>query len=273
MVEQVQRIGGRFVVLPPKSAAGRRSVALPKPGRDGMGEHLAAFGGARPRRPGLPGAGGRVSSGRRTSEPAWLPAVQAPGCAPAAGPRSTPHLRLAGYLAAGANVKVVQRMLGHASGGAHASTGTATSCPARRRSVADRLGEMARRATLSRERSRPSIRGMTDGVLESIELYSGSGAHRTARRLGGLRLAPDGPGRPPKRRRRSQPVQLAWRTVGGGFSRGDQSARTPMSFSPVPGCGPAGATPVPSPRGCWKRGSSCSQLRGTPLRHRPQGLC
>src|SRR5207237_1318728 len=29
VVEQVQRIGGRFVVLPPKSAAGRRSVALP----------------------------------------------------------------------------------------------------------------------------------------------------------------------------------------------------------------------------------------------------
>ena len=40
VIEQVQRIGGSFVVLPPKSAAGRRSVALPTLVADALQDHL-----------------------------------------------------------------------------------------------------------------------------------------------------------------------------------------------------------------------------------------
>ncbi|MGH9183046.1 MAG: tyrosine-type recombinase/integrase [Acidimicrobiales bacterium] len=43
VVEQVQYIGGRHLTLPPKSAAGRRSVAVPAVVTDDLTDHLGHF--------------------------------------------------------------------------------------------------------------------------------------------------------------------------------------------------------------------------------------
>jgi integrase len=157
VVEQVQRIGGRFVVLPPKSAAGRRSVALPALVASALEEHLAAFGEPGPEGLVFPAPEGGFLRPENFRNRAWLPAVKAAGVAPLRV-HDLRHTCASLGIAAGADVKVLQRMLGHASA-ALTLDRYGHLMPGQERSVADRLDEMARRATPAASAPVTSIRG------------------------------------------------------------------------------------------------------------------
>jgi len=144
VVEQVQYIGGRHQVLPPKSAAARRSVAVPAAVADALGQHLAAF--AEPGRDGIvfPAPEGgylRLENFRRR---VWRPAVAVAGVAPLRL-HDLRHTCASLAIAAGADVKVLQRMLGHASA-ALTLDRYGHLLPGQAESVAERLDEMVRRA-------------------------------------------------------------------------------------------------------------------------------
>ncbi len=145
VVEQVQRIGGSFVVLPPKSAAGRRSVAIPTLVADALQDHLANFGEPRPEGLVFPAPGGGFLRPENFRNRSWLPAVRAAGVAPLRL-HDLRHTCASLAIAAGADVKVLQRMLGHASA-ALTLDRYGHLMPGQERSVADRLDAMARRAT------------------------------------------------------------------------------------------------------------------------------
>ena len=144
VVEQVQRIGGEFVVLPPKSAAGRRSVALPTLVATALQEHLAAFGEPGPEGLVFAAPGGGFLRPENFRNRCWLPAVKTAGVAPLRL-HDLRHTCASLAIAAGADVKVLQRMLGHASA-ALTLDRYGHLMPGQERSVADRLDEMARRA-------------------------------------------------------------------------------------------------------------------------------
>src|SRR5207302_204674 len=145
VVEQVQRIGGEFVVLPPKSAAGRRSVALPTLVATVLQEHLAAFGEPGPEGLVFAAPGGGFLRPENFRNPGGLPAVKTAGVAPLRL-HDLRHTCASLAIAAGADVKVLQRMLGHASA-ALTLDRYGHLMPGQERSVADRLDEMAGRAT------------------------------------------------------------------------------------------------------------------------------
>lgn len=145
VVEQVQRIGGRFVVLPPKSAAGRRCVAIPALVADALQEHLANFGEPGPEGLVFPAPGGGFLRPENFRNRSWLPAVKAAGVAPLRL-HDLRHTCASLAIAAGADVKVLQRMLGHASA-ALTLDRYGHLMPGQERSVADRLDAMARQAT------------------------------------------------------------------------------------------------------------------------------
>ncbi len=114
VVEQVRYIGDRHQTLPPKSAAGRRAVSVPGVVVAAVEEHLAAYS-----EPGLDGLvfpapeGGylRLENFRKR---VWQPATLAAGVAPFRI-HDLRHTCASLAIAAGADVKVLQRMLGHAS--------------------------------------------------------------------------------------------------------------------------------------------------------------
>ena len=165
VVEQVQRIGGRFVVLPPKSAAGRRSVALPTLVATALQEHLATFGEPGPEGLVFPAPEGGFLRPENFRNRAWLPAVQAAGVAPLRV-HDLRHTCASLGIAAGADVKVLQRMLGHASA-ALTLDRYGHLMPGQERSVADRLDAMARQATPTPIATVASLR--SDGVLPGEE--------------------------------------------------------------------------------------------------------
>jgi integrase len=144
VVEQVLYIGGRHEALPPKSAAGRRSVSVPGVVLAALEEHLATYAEA--------GAGGlvfpaptggylRIENFRKR---VWQPAITAAGVAPLRI-HDLRHTCASLAIAAGADVKVLQRMLGHASA-ALTLDRYGHLLPGQARTVADRLDEMARAA-------------------------------------------------------------------------------------------------------------------------------
>jgi integrase len=145
VVEQVQYVGGQHLVLPPKSAAGRRSVAVPAVVTAALEDHLGHFA-----EPGLDGLlfpapeGGflRLENFRRR---VWRPAVAEAGVAPLRI-HDLRHTCASLAIAAGADVKVLQRMLGHASA-ALTLDRYGHLLPGQAESVASRLDEMARAAT------------------------------------------------------------------------------------------------------------------------------
>ncbi|MGH8991997.1 MAG: tyrosine-type recombinase/integrase [Acidimicrobiia bacterium] len=157
VVEQVQRIGGQHVVLPPKSAAGRRSVALPALVAAALQDHLVVYGEPGPEGLVFPAPGGGFLRPENFRTRAWLPAVKAAGVAPLRV-HDLRHTCASLAIAAGADVKVLQRMLGHASA-ALTLDRYGHLMPGQERSVADRLDEMARRATPVESAPATSIRG------------------------------------------------------------------------------------------------------------------
>ncbi len=145
VVEQVQYVGGRHLTLPPKSAAGRRSVSLPAVVADDLTEHLGHF--AEPGAEGLvfPAPSGGFLRLENFRKRVWLPAVAKAGLAPLRI-HDLRHTCASLAIAAGADVKVLQRMLGHASA-ALTLDRYGHLLPGQAESVASRLDQMARAVT------------------------------------------------------------------------------------------------------------------------------
>ncbi len=145
VVEQVQYIGGGHLTLPPKSAAGRRSVAVPAVVADGLSGHLGRF--AEPGPDGLvfPAPDGGFLRLENFRKRVWLPAVTKAGLSPLRI-HDLRHTCASLAIAAGADVKVLQRMLGHASA-ALTLDRYGHLLPGQAESVASRLDQMARAAT------------------------------------------------------------------------------------------------------------------------------
>lgn len=149
VVEQVQSIAGHHIVSAPKTAAGRRAVSLPGIVASALEEHLSVYG-----EPGADGLvfpspeGGflRLENFRRR---AWTPATIAAGVAPLRL-HDLRHTCASLAIAAGADVKVLQRMLGHASA-ALTLDRYGHLMPGQAQSVADRLDVMARAASPAAE--------------------------------------------------------------------------------------------------------------------------
>ena len=143
VVEQVQVINGRHLVTVPKSASGRRSVALPRVVTSALEDHWR-FGEPGPDGLVFPAPEGGYLRLENFRKRAWNPAVNAAGVAPLRL-HDLRHTCASLAIAAGADVKVLQRMLGHASAAltldryGHLFPGQALS-------VADRLDAMAARA-------------------------------------------------------------------------------------------------------------------------------
>ncbi len=144
-VEQVQYISGRYVVSAPKTSAGRRSVALAGVVADALDEHLRMY--AEPSAEALvfPAPEGGYLRRENFRKRVWAPAVNAAGVAPLRL-HDLRHTCASLSIAAGADVKVLQGMLGHASA-ALTLDRYGHLLPGQSRSVADRLDEMARVAT------------------------------------------------------------------------------------------------------------------------------
>jgi len=144
VVEQVQYIGGRMVESVPKSSAGRRQVALPGIVATAVEDHLARF--SEPAADGLvfPAPEGGYLRLENFRKRAWNPAIAAAGVAPLRL-HDLRHTCASLAIAAGADVKVLQRMMGHASA-ALTLDRYGHLMPGQARSVADRLDEMARLA-------------------------------------------------------------------------------------------------------------------------------
>jgi integrase len=144
VVEQVQYIGGRMVESVPKSSAGRRQVALPGVVAAALENHLARY--SEPAADGLvfPAPEGGYLRLENFRKRAWNPAIVAAGVAPLRL-HDLRHTCASLAIAAGADVKVLQRMMGHASA-ALTLDRYGHLIPGQARSVADRLDEMARRA-------------------------------------------------------------------------------------------------------------------------------
>lgn len=162
VVEQVQSIGGHHVVSAPKTAAGRRSVSIPGVVAASLDEHLTTY--AEPGIAGLvfPAPEGGFMRLENFRKRVWTPATIKAGVAPLR-PHDLRHTCASLAIAAGADVKVLQRMLGHASA-ALTLDRYGHLMPGQAESVADRLDEMARQAV-------PAI----PAAVASIGLAPGSG--------------------------------------------------------------------------------------------------
>jgi integrase len=112
VVEQVQYVGGRHQVLAPKTAAGRRSVAVPATVTGALEAHLSTY--AEPGTEGLvfPAPAGGYLPLENFRKRVWQPAVTTAGLAPLAV-HDLRHTCGSLAIAAGADIKVLQRMLGH----------------------------------------------------------------------------------------------------------------------------------------------------------------
>jgi integrase len=144
VVEQVQYIGGRHVVSPPKSAAGRRSVALPRLVADELDQHMRGVEGRGPEAVVFPAPEGGFLHLENFRKRVWLPATARSGLAPLRL-HDLRHTCASLAIAAGADVKVLQRMLGHASA-ALTLDRYGHLMPGQAESVAERLDALARAA-------------------------------------------------------------------------------------------------------------------------------
>jgi integrase len=144
VVEQVQYLDGEFLVAAPKSAAGRRSVALPRLVAAQLDSHLRTY--AKPATDAIvfespEGGYLRFDNFRNRF---WSPAVKDAGLAPLR-PHDLRHTCASLAIAAGADIKVLQRMLGHSSAVLTLDR-YGHLFPGQAESVADRLDEMAQAA-------------------------------------------------------------------------------------------------------------------------------
>lgn len=144
VVEQVQYIDRRHVVAPPKSAAGRRSVALPRLVADELEEHLRVLTDQSVDALVFPAPEGGYLHLENFRKRVWLPAVEQAGLAPLRV-HDLRHTCASLAIAAGADVKVLQRMLGHASA-ALTLDRYGHLLPGQAESVAERLDLQARAA-------------------------------------------------------------------------------------------------------------------------------
>jgi integrase len=144
VVEQVQYIDRHYVVSPPKSAAGRRSVAMPRLVADELEEHLRALPAVGPDALVFPAPEGGYLHLENFRKRIWLPAVAQAGLAPLRI-HDLRHTCASLAIAAGADVKVLQRMLGHAPA-ALTLDHYGHLMPGQAESVAERLDLLARAA-------------------------------------------------------------------------------------------------------------------------------
>lgn len=144
VTEQVQHIGGQFVVSAPKSAAGRRSVSMPRLVAEALDAHFRALEDQSVDALVFPAPEGGYLVAQNFRKRAWLPAVKAAGLEPLRL-HDLRHTCASLAIAAGADVKVLQRMLGHASA-ALTLDRYGHLMPGQAESVAERLDEMARAA-------------------------------------------------------------------------------------------------------------------------------
>jgi integrase len=166
VVEQVQVVAGRFEVHAPKSAAGRRAIPLPGLVVDALWPHLAEVAEQGPDGLVFPSPEGgylRLENFRRR---AWEPAIHKAGLAPLRF-HDLRHTCASLAIAAGADVKVLQRMLGHSSA-ALTLDRYGHLVPGQAEQVALRLDEMARNA-------RPQT------VPKPVELAAAAGSSRDGR--------------------------------------------------------------------------------------------
>jgi integrase len=145
VVEQVQYISGRNLVSAPKSSASRRSVAIPGIVASELEAHLVAYAARGAEELVFPAPERGYLRRENFRKRAWAPAVLAAGVAPLRL-RDLRHTCASLAIAAGADVKVLQRMLGHASA-ALTLDRYGHLLPGQAESVADRLDLMARQAT------------------------------------------------------------------------------------------------------------------------------
>jgi integrase len=144
VVEQVQYIDRHYVVASPKSAAGRRSVALPRLVADDLEAHLRGLPDQSAEALVFPAPEGGYLHLENFRKRVWLPAVQQAGVAPLRL-HDLRHTCASLAIAAGADVKVLQRMLGHASA-ALTLDRYGHLLPGQAESVAERLDAQARAA-------------------------------------------------------------------------------------------------------------------------------
>ncbi len=144
VVEQVQYLDGEFLTSQPKTKAGRRSVALPRLVSAELDAHLRAH--AEPEVDAVvftsPDGGYLRFDNFRNRF--WTPATVDAGLAPLR-PHDLRHTCASLAIAAGADVKVLQRMLGHSSAVLTLDR-YGHLFPGQAESVADRLDEMAEAA-------------------------------------------------------------------------------------------------------------------------------
>jgi integrase len=150
VVEQVQHIDAGPIVSSPKTAAGRRQVPLPSLVADDLASRRALAGDAGRGLVFAAPEGGylRDSNFRRR---VWVLAVDAAGLAPLRL-HDLRHTCASLAIAAGADIKVLQRMLGHASA-ALTLDRYGHLLPGQAEGVATRLDEMARAARSDRDGS------------------------------------------------------------------------------------------------------------------------
>ncbi len=144
VVEQVQYIDRRYVVSSPKSAAGRRSVSLPRIVADELEEHLRGLPSQGTDALVFPAPEGGYLHLENFRKRVWLPAIEQTGLAPLRI-HDLRHTCASLAIASGADVKVLQRMLGHASA-ALTLDRYGHLLPGQAESVADRLDVLARAA-------------------------------------------------------------------------------------------------------------------------------
>lgn len=144
VVEQVQYIDRRYVVSSPKSAAGRRSVALPRIVADELEEHLRGLPSQGTDALVFPAPEGGYVHLENFRKRVWLPAIEQAGLAPLRI-HDLRHTCASLAIASGADVKVLQRMLGHASASLTLDR-YGHLLPGQAESVADRLDVLARAA-------------------------------------------------------------------------------------------------------------------------------
>jgi integrase len=146
IVEQIsERSNGRgFVVGPPKTTAGRREVPLPGFVAEVLTEHMSRWSESSPTGLVFPAPAGGPIRWRSWSTRFWQPAV-ARAELDGLRPHDLRHTCASLAIASGADVKVIQRMLGHAS-----ATMTLDRYghlfPDRLDDIASRLDEVARNA-------------------------------------------------------------------------------------------------------------------------------
>lgn len=144
VIEQVQYIDGRYLVAPPKSAAGRRSVSLPRVVADELEKHLLSLADHGVDDLVFPAPEGGFLHLENFRKRVWNPAVTTAGLSPLRI-HDMRHTCASLAIAAGADVKVLQRMLGHSSA-ALTLDRYGHLMPGQAEGVADRLDVLARSA-------------------------------------------------------------------------------------------------------------------------------